>query len=362
MKKFLAIILAVLMVFSLASLAACGDKKEETKAPESENTETGAPDDGTVDKATLKASKAHEYVLEKVAAGMDVSVAFISFDGTWDKIPGIKEGIQKFCDEYGFTFQYADSGTDTSKQIEQIENFVVAGNVAAIAITLSDANVMKDTFQKAEESGTYIVAYGCSPDYDLAGASFVDMIEYGNSQGRQVIAWLDEVYPDAADGSVEVAISGFTFVTDLQVAYDATKEVLSSDPRVKIVYEDGECIDISEGFDTMETAMTANPNVKIFCAQFAAPAIGADNYLVSKNVNLEEYGVFFLDGYNDLKTLMDNTAAGKSAIRGTNVTGGSTDGGLPEVLKAVLIDGEYNYMPITPMIPINSWDDTTWIF
>ena len=137
MKKLLAIILALLMVFSLASLAACGDKEEAAEAPETKNEENETVEDTEVDEATLKASKAHEYVLEKVEAGMEVSVAFIAFDGTWDKVAGIKEGIQNFCNEYGFTFQFADSGNDASKQIEQIENFVVSGNVAAIALSLS---------------------------------------------------------------------------------------------------------------------------------------------------------------------------------------------------------------------------------
>ena len=47
MKKFMALLLALIMVFSLCALTACGDKKEETTTPDTNtDTETTQPTDG----------------------------------------------------------------------------------------------------------------------------------------------------------------------------------------------------------------------------------------------------------------------------------------------------------------------------
>ena len=78
MKKILAILLALIMVFSLASLAACGEKKTETKPEENVPADdvNGDEENGGVSAETLDSSKPNEYVKEKLEAGREVMVAW----------------------------------------------------------------------------------------------------------------------------------------------------------------------------------------------------------------------------------------------------------------------------------------------
>ena len=357
MKKFLAIILALLMVFSLASLAACGEKVEEKSEPETK-TETSEPEKTEEETLDLENSKAYEYVLEKVEAGMEVDIAFDTFDGTWEKAIGIAKHLQEFCDEYGFNYIQADATSDQAKQIEQVENFVTMGTVAAICMTMSDIEAIKDTVEAAEQAGTYIVAYGCTPSYAMGGCAYVDMVDYGTSLATQAIEYADEFYPDAGEGELHVMINSFSLVTDLATANQATLDALAKDKRFKVTYEDGECIGIEEGYNAAETSLTSDGEITFFLCQFANPAIGIDNYLQSQGLDASKYAIFFLDTYSDMQALVDNTKSGVSAIRGTSL-GGDEDGGLPQILKAILLEGEYDYHLPTEMIHVNFWDDST---
>ena len=92
MKKLVSLILVLLLTFSLIAMVGCSDSNQDAQdndtpsnsTPDDTSPDGNTPDDGAeITQETLLASKPNEYVPEKLAAGMEVTIAFnpASMDG-----------------------------------------------------------------------------------------------------------------------------------------------------------------------------------------------------------------------------------------------------------------------------------------
>jgi len=330
MKKLLTIILATLMLLSLVALAACNTESgttTDTQTNSGGNTQTGTEGGGQTntggdtepggEEIDLANTLPHEYVPEKLAAGMEVLVAYstTSFDNSTAKL--LDDSYREAFTSDGLTYMSSASGNDTATQIGQIENYVTMG-CAAIIVATGDAAGLEDCLLQAEAAGTYTIYFGGKPDYVIAATDNMDLYAMGGAVAETAIAWLDIQYPDAPAGSIKTAVYGFYLVTECGFISDGMKDIISTDPRVDLIFFDENCQGLDDGYTKAEQAYTVDSDVKLFLFYDPFAAVGANNFVESlPGVDLAEYAVFATNYSQEIEDLIQASQNNESCLRGT---------------------------------------------
>ena len=228
MKKFIALLLALVMVFALA---ACNN----------------STDDGEVTFAVVPKSSGNPYN-EREAAG-----------------------FENACKELGVKciVSYPED-TSAEAQIQTIENLIAQG-VKGIAVAANDAEALESTLKKAKEAGIVVVTL----DSDAKGSQlFIN--QAGVTEVAQVL--VDSVY-DMADGAGEFAVLSATSTATNQNAWIAAmKQIIEADAKyadlvwVETVYGDDES---QLPTDKTEALLTNFPNLKVICCPTTVGVLAA---------------------------------------------------------------------------------------
>lgn len=216
MKKFLSLLLCLLMLLSVVT--ACGNN---SNADANETPDNSVATNSNVDWAA------------KAQAAMGVTPVSFSgpTEGTGPVPPGKKialvsanaalQGcvaplytIEAICDKLGWTYQFYDGAGNSAQQNEMIMNAVSWG-ADMICVCSVDPVTIQQGLQEAADAGIMVTtcstgifspnpveeleagqlnyAYGCSPDYAASGRAIADWIvnDAGN-QGEIVIVDADE--------------------------------------------------------------------------------------------------------------------------------------------------------------------------
>jgi len=356
MKKSIAILLAVLMVFSLFSLAACNsDTNTGTNTGgNSTNTGGGTNTGGDADTSTidLANTKPNEYIKEKLDAGMEVKIAW-QYNNP-EGVSAIMTGrFEEELPALGFTFVSTSFDDNATQQIEQIENYVTDGYAIIMGAT-NDPTAIEDAVRAAEAAGTSFIYYGTIPEGDFyTGAASIDLDALGYTSGLIARAWIDQTYPDAGPGDIHVACYGFYIVTETGILSDAIIRAFEDDPRCAIVYTDDYVLGIDAGYTATESAFTVDPDIKIVASYDLYGAYGASNYIASRpGVNLDEYCVVGTTANPDLQNFLDLTAAGGACFRGTTLGTDDPIEGMYQCLTEIVFGGATD-RPHVVLEPLN---------
>ena len=322
MKKILAILLALVMLLSLASLAACGDKKEETKPADTEQgEETTPPADGEITEEVLKASKNNEYVFEKLEAGWEMDLAYMAQNDNYFVSTQLMGDAMNQMAEFGFTnTYYAAPDSNISEQISQLETLVTAGEVCGIFIQTGDPAAIQDYVEAAQDEGITVVIYGIYTDYDTIVAT-VDNYECGIGAAKMASAWIDYKYPDAGPGDIKTAITGALRHAGLVSMYEGFQAGAALDERMDVVFMDDATTTVEEGYNTAQNALMADPDIRVFISYQMSAALGINNYLEAAGVDMSEYGIFTTSVDDSTEAMLAAAAEGKGSIQGTIAAG-----------------------------------------
>ncbi|MBQ3133378.1 MAG: substrate-binding domain-containing protein [Clostridia bacterium] len=220
MKKLIALLLAVLMAFSLV---ACAD------AP--------AGGDG------------------------DVTYAIVCKDASNPYMSRMVSGFKTACEALGVKcIEKSPETTSVDDQIT-IVNELVAQNVKAIAIAANDAAALEATLKAARDKGVAVVTL----DSDTKGSQmFIN--QAGVTQVAQVL--VDSVY-DMTGGEGEFAVlSASSTATNQNSWIAAMKTIIEGDAKyaklkwVETVYGDDES---QKSTDETQNLMTKYPNLEVIC-------------------------------------------------------------------------------------------------
>ena len=246
MKKLIALLLALVMVMSLA---ACGGTKP-TEPPVENPTDAPVenPTDAPVEDPT-----------DAPAAG--ATYAIVCKDASNPYMSRMVSGFKTACEALGVTcIEKSPETTSVDDQIN-IVNELAAQGVAAIAIAANDAAALEPTLTAARAQGITIVTL----DSDTAGSQmFIN--QAGVKEVAQVL--VDSVY-DMAGGEGEFAIlSASSTATNQNAWIAAMEEILGADEKysklvlVETVYGDDES---QKSTDETQNLMTKYPNLKVIC-------------------------------------------------------------------------------------------------
>ena len=206
-----------------------------------------------------------------------------------------------------------------------------------------------------EEYCSNVVSFmnGDTKAYDCFMTS--DRYEIGKAAAQLATNWIDETFPDAEDGSVEVAI--FESRTNPEEANnsDGMHEITNLCPKANIVK-------VVDGIATNQAAQEAastlfqtNPDVKVVLCFNGEGCLGVNEYAMSSgNVEKSEFATFGADWSDQIAEEIHKSLTDESLYRGS-VKFGSDN--IPqnayEIVTKMLTGQPYEKVQLDPIVTVD---------
>jgi ribose transport system substrate-binding protein len=283
MKKLISIILAFLVFFTMVtSLTGCTNTSNTSNVSDTTNeSNTGSEslEDGAINKKIGK-------------IGLSVHTLGMEF------FMEVKKSMETLAAQDGNEIVTLSCEGDTAKQIEQIENFVTM-ECKYIVVFPTEFTALKDSLRAAKKNGVKILIVGTIPTedkdcYDLAVT--VDQYLLGQTAAKLAAEWIDETYPDAPDGSIEVATFGLTPSPDLKARSEALKEVEKFTKKAKVVTNFdlvGEMNQAAKSQEYAEMMLVQYPNIKCVITFSDDMSIAVDEVIMrTPSIDKSKFAIF----------------------------------------------------------------------
>lgn len=337
MKKLLTLVLVVVLALLSACTAAPTEmaEPEVTMAPEA----TEAPEQPTVSE--------EKPIIAVCLPALDNPLML----GFQDAFKGA------FGADYDVQVASADGNANT--QATQVENFT-AMKVKFMFVMPVESTSLVPKLIAARQAGVKVLVAGGDPGnveaYD--GVMMMNQFLAGSFEAWMAKQWVDQTYPDAADGSIETVI--FESTLNTEAAARSTGMKMIAEPYLKNV--NGEYVDATgnvvaeanrianpaysskvkvvqtvqaemfqAGQTSMQNALTTNPNVKLVLAYAGDGGMGASQALVDEFAkgpgisaieDLSKVAVFGVGMIGAEGPAVLDSASNKTVFRGTIRFGG----------------------------------------
>lgn len=311
MKKVIAMLLALCMVFGLTACAPATNNDKESQNPGT--TESTQPEESSAPVGS-------------------------NFDPTGKKIGFVTFGPGPFftllANTYVETFQalgweasYTDGEFNPETQISAAENYVAMG-VDVLVIWAVVPEAMTGVVQQAMDKGIKVIAFVAElPQYDVLMLS--DDARLAGNLAKLAAQWIDETYADAPDHSVPVAVLSCRAADTGVLQADVLLKIEDYSTKAKFA---GEFEQSDETATTGQTAAenlyTTNPEIKVFLTPHNGLAGGVASFYTSMSSPVTDYsdmGIFCINGDESTAQSIKDSVDGKSPLRGTVMTGSVQD-------------------------------------
>lgn len=288
----------------------------------------------------------------KTDGGIDI--AYSVPDTTNPFVGWLTGEVKKQAEADGLTVQVADAGSNSAKQIEQIENFI-AMKVKVLALMPVDPNAMPDIIKKAQEQGIKVMVAGTDTGvYDVMMNT--DQYNMGEQVAEMGIEWLLKTFskdgtPEGFEKKPKVVIVKYTQTNDGKNRSDGIMDTMNKWGFADVVVAQAEAITAAEATTVMENMWQQNNDTALVMTYNADSAMGINEYLMGlQGVDKSKLAVFSGDSSDPIIETINASPKNESVFRGTlGIVGPTIDGekvDLPiatyNALKG-LCDGELVY-------------------
>lgn len=290
MKKSLAILLALGLVFGLAG---CGssDSTEENTVSESEATEEAGTEEAT-----------------EVSADDDFTVGFCPMDLSNNFWAAIANSFQTAGEEAGIQTVVTDGKSDAATQVSALENFISQG-VDVIVVGPVDSSSLTGVIAEAKEAGIPVITH--TTVYEDATCNMnVDEIEMGTAIGSICGQWMAETFGE--DATCQYAI----------LTQSALEQTIGREngiqAGIKEYVPNAECVTTIDahttdmGITAAENILAAYPDVVAIIGINDSGALGAYETCIAQGVGED----FFLGGVDGTEQALELISEG-TIYRGT---------------------------------------------
>lgn len=295
-KKCLAAVLAVLTLAVL--LAGCHSTAPSSAAPS-----------GTEPSSAQGQSTGGEHF---------IGYSCMTFEDAYLVDTGNK--LREMCEANGY--QYTEMGAEgvASKQVEQIENMVTMG-CDIICVCPIDVDALLDVFTKAREQGVRIVFVGdpleTKDAFDVAVN--VSQYDFGVSAAQAAADWIDASFPDAEDGSIEVAVFENSSNDLFQQRAEGLKQVeeLTSKAKIVEVYDlAGQQNSGAKCQEYADALFLSHPDCKVVLSHSSDYATSIDEVVLrTAGLDAQQMGIFGCDWLQAAADSIALSPEGGSALR-----------------------------------------------
>ncbi|MDC7287559.1 sugar ABC transporter substrate-binding protein [Blautia schinkii] len=296
-----------------------------------------------------------------MAEDADISgktVGYLMPDTSESFLSWLSNGVKEKFTEDGVTVDIADAAGDSAKQISQIENFAAAKTDLIIVMAVDPTSV-GDALKRAQEAGTMVMVAGS--DTGVYDASMMtDQYDDGCQMAEMAAAWIDEVYPDAEPGSIEVALLESRDTPEASSRCDGMNTITELSDKVNIVQTVGGIKDNANAQAAMENIMQVNPDIKVVLCYNSGAGMGVNEFAMRAGSPVKDpskFAAFSSDTDDASLELVAKSATDEAVLRGI-IKFGSNDliGDTYALAKKMLSGEDYEVMnpdPLTKITPEN---------
>lgn len=188
----------------------------------------------------------------------------------------------------------ADEG-GLNQQFDQIENCISMKTDMMYVMAAGEFAQLLPSVEEAKKAGITVMGVPPQRLEPFDAIMHTSQKEDGQKVAKMACDFINAVYPDAADGSVEAAIvGGASSSVGMALRHEGYLTFKDICPKANLVMDmDISTDSIPAGQAAAENALTAHPNIKVFIGQSTAHAQGIANAIKAMpNVDLAKYGVF----------------------------------------------------------------------
>ena len=309
MKKIIVLMLGVFLLSF--SLTACSDQEKDDKNT-LDKVEDSQPEN------TAKVTTLNGKALTKIG------FAAPAMDNEF--MTNLKRSLEEAAAEHGIEVVTSVAEQSTAKQVEQIENMVTMG-CEAICVSPVDLDAILDSLKDAKDKGVVISLCGVVPEdkayYDVVAN--VEQYDLGNMAAKAAADWIDKTFPDAEDGSIEVAILALNNSTEAIKRADGLKSIEELTSKAKIVVEydaTGSASIPTKAQEYAEMMLISYPDVKCVLGYSDFMGLPADEVIMrTPGVDKETFGIFACDYSYAGCEAIEKSITNESTYRGSGAFG-----------------------------------------
>ncbi len=332
MKKILAMLLALAMLFSLAACAGSDKGGKDTDKPSTDAQTT--PDDTGDKTPDVQPSDGGDEGSETTASG---DFTWNGQKEVWSILPTtgaeglvmINDAMGAVMEAEGFTYVKKDAQGDPTAQVQFVEDAIAAGNVGALMIAAMDVDLLQDVVEEAASKGIAIAYLGAQPTkYQIAGCAYTAYEITGMYAVQAAEYWVKNSgtnVPKTADGKYEIAIDTYYDIADGVYRSNAMKGTIEKSDALTLVAETSSygSSAYSDAYDNAKDVLNAHPDCHLFIAYEPEEAMGAADaiadYCDQNGLSVADYCVIPCYAEDTAFTEMYNAAAADpsaNAIKG----------------------------------------------
>ena len=278
MKRYLLILLVVLVIFSLV---ACGTNTASTIT--ATTAATTAASTAATTAASIAATTAADATTQPPTADQtvttsdnsDITFGFVAANLAVQFPLDLITSCVKTADENGYKYLVLDGQSNVQKQLEGIEDWVASKAIDAIIIEPSDSDAIIPAVELCNEAGIPVItcdnrAYGGKVECHIGS----DNISVGETGAQYVIETLRN---RNGSESGTVIVIGMPARATLRDRADGAKSVLSQYPDIEILEENVTVLTVVESQQLMEDLMQAHPpgTIDVVFACNSSNSVGA---------------------------------------------------------------------------------------
>jgi ribose transport system substrate-binding protein len=283
MKTKLYLILSMLMIATML-LSACGPKATEVPTEVA-----AAPAEDTI-VSMVPAQSGSPFDIEgKTVCYIIPSLANPFLNGVATSVTEQFQADGVVVNVYG-----ADEG-GLNQQFDQIENCISMDVDFMYIMAAGEVDQLIPAIEEAKAAGILVMGVPPAKLAPFDAIMHTSQYEDGQKVAKMACDFIEAVYPDAADGSVETVIIGNpSSNVGMFERHRGYLTITDICPKVNLVQDmdvSGDSIPVGQA--AAENALTGHPDIKVFIAQSTAHAQGIANAIKAQpDVDLTKYGVF----------------------------------------------------------------------
>jgi len=288
-------------------------------------------------------------------ANEDILIGFCSVDTSSQFLADLTNATQANFAKDGIKMQIASAQLSSATQIAQIENYATMG-AKVIILLPADPTSCADAIRRAQRAGTKVLVLNSDTGvYDSIMHS--DRLAIGKSSAQLAAKWINETFPNAQPGSIEIALFENRDTPELSEHSDGMQEITKMTDKVKVVQVFGGLGTNAQGQEAAASLFQSYPNVKAIICTVSEVAIGANAYVMrqdSKVKNISEFGIFAADYTSEIMQHIKDSASDKSAYRGSVKFGGDDlPGDIYRLAKKMALGEDFPKEWVDPYIGID---------
>jgi ABC-type sugar transport system substrate-binding protein len=313
-----------------AMVAACGSSA--SPAPSASTAAATSPTAAAAS-ASAVASAVESQATTSAPANLNKKVGYSTPTAASGFMAFLSGELEKRFKADGWTWNIGIADGDSKKQIDQIENFMTLG-VGTLVVVAVDPTGLKDVLTQAKAAGIQIINFTTDPG---VGDVYLGADEQlvGQTVAAVASTWIDKAFPNAAPGSVKVAIMEFRDTPEASHRSDGL-QTISSNSKVTIVKTVASPNDTAGAQTAAENLMLTNPDLNVILTYNSAMSLGVNAAVMAPASPISDkskFGTFGADISQEVASDIQASKTDKSVLRGITQIGGDINVVMDNVVK-----------------------------